>query len=158
MNVDSKEEIALRILMSNDSEKEKIRKLEKMNFHSSDLKKIVQKLEKKVDKLGLEKGKNKPDLVEDTLLELSAELGLKDGKPRVRYYVPPNPKAFKFEELGDEQKKSAEKFAKQHPGLFKGLGKGEFNTGNGFDLVMKSNGVWKVKSESVGVNKEVETK
>lgn len=152
--MNKKEQIALQILMSDDSESEKVKKIERMDFSVSNMKSLIKKLEAKVSKLD----KVKSNLAEEAILELAAELGTKNNKPVVRYFIPPNPKPFKFEELGPEQQKSAKKFAEQHNGIFKGLGKGEYNTENGFDLTLKSNGVWKIKSKSANIDKQVGTK
>jgi hypothetical protein len=223
--MNNKEEIAMRILMSNDDEDTKLKKIQKMNFSTRELKEIITKLEKKVsnlesvkklsesvlnenkeglsfeeakqkaitlkkktdmehyvtkkgDKYGVrsffnakeipkkydiwstDKGdlKKEENIIESVLNELAAELGKKDGVSRVRYYIPPNPKPFTFDQLGPEQQKSAKKFAEQHKADFNRLGKGEFNTENGFDLVLKGNGVWKIKSQSLNIDKQVETK
>lgn len=157
--MNKKEEIAMMILMSNDDEDTKLKKIEKMDFSTENLGIMIKKLEGKVKKLEAAKKRSKSSgLAESVLNELAAELGKKDGKPKVRYYIPPNPKPFTFDQLGPEQKKSAKKFVEQHKADFNKLGRGEFNTENGFDLVLKGNGVWKIKSQSLNIDKQVETK
>lgn len=80
------------------------------------------------------------------LKELAAEVGTGvEGKPVIRYFVPGNPKPFKFEELPEGQykkvyKKFLEDLKKQEPRTFNNLINGKFDTSE-MDIIIKGNNI-----------------